>query len=145
MIDQAQIRYTGIESHDGLTHYGLYDTVVAGEEVPKCKIEPPKKQHEPHLDPASATRRANVEHRAGGGADDDLPGVGSGDRAVPHPRRPPPPSRPQRSLRQMSNAHPVLKLLSVGINFEQAGRVGTITQKIRILWSKKPWLSAAQP
>lgn len=28
MIEQAQFRYTGIESHDGLTHYGLYDTVL---------------------------------------------------------------------------------------------------------------------
>lgn len=27
----ASLRYTGIESHDGLTHYGLYDTVVAME------------------------------------------------------------------------------------------------------------------
>jgi len=25
------IRYTGIESHEGLAHYGLYDTVVARE------------------------------------------------------------------------------------------------------------------
>jgi hypothetical protein len=27
----ASLRYTGIESHEGLTHYGLYDTVVARE------------------------------------------------------------------------------------------------------------------
>jgi hypothetical protein len=27
--EDASLRYTGIESHDGLTHYGLYDTVVA--------------------------------------------------------------------------------------------------------------------
>lgn len=27
--DDASLHYTGIESHDGLTHYGLYDTVVA--------------------------------------------------------------------------------------------------------------------
>ena len=33
--EDASLRYTGIESHDGLTHYGLYDTVVAREEVPK--------------------------------------------------------------------------------------------------------------
>jgi len=29
--EDASLRYTGIESHDGLTHYGLYDTVVARE------------------------------------------------------------------------------------------------------------------
>lgn len=33
--EDASLRYTGIESHDGLTHYGLYDTVVAREEVPR--------------------------------------------------------------------------------------------------------------
>ena len=27
--EDASLRYTGINSHDGLTHYGLYDTVVA--------------------------------------------------------------------------------------------------------------------
>jgi hypothetical protein len=27
--EDASLRYTGIASHDGLTHYGLYDTVVA--------------------------------------------------------------------------------------------------------------------
>jgi len=27
--EDASLRYTGIESHKGLTHYGLYDTVVA--------------------------------------------------------------------------------------------------------------------
>lgn len=27
--ENASLRYTGIESHEGLTHYGLYDTVVA--------------------------------------------------------------------------------------------------------------------
>ena len=27
--EDASLRYTGIESHDSLTHYGLYDTVVA--------------------------------------------------------------------------------------------------------------------
>jgi hypothetical protein len=32
--EDASLRYTGIESHDGLTNYGLYDTVVAREEVP---------------------------------------------------------------------------------------------------------------
>ena len=31
--EDASLRYTGIESHDGLTHYGLYDTVVAREEA----------------------------------------------------------------------------------------------------------------
>ena len=30
--EDASLRYTGIESHDGLSHYGLYDTVVAKEE-----------------------------------------------------------------------------------------------------------------
>lgn len=30
--EDASLRYTGIESHDGLTHYGLYDTVVAKEQ-----------------------------------------------------------------------------------------------------------------
>jgi hypothetical protein len=29
--EDASLRYTGIESHEGLTHYGLYDTVVAME------------------------------------------------------------------------------------------------------------------
>jgi hypothetical protein len=30
--EDASLRYTGIESHPGLTHYGLYDTVVAKEQ-----------------------------------------------------------------------------------------------------------------
>jgi hypothetical protein len=29
--EDASLRYTGLESHSGLTHYGLYDTVVARE------------------------------------------------------------------------------------------------------------------
>jgi len=29
--EDASLRYTGIESHEGLTRYGLYDTVVAKE------------------------------------------------------------------------------------------------------------------
>jgi hypothetical protein len=29
--EDASLRYTGIESHEGLTHYGLYDTVVVKE------------------------------------------------------------------------------------------------------------------
>jgi hypothetical protein len=29
--EDASLRYTGIESHEGLTHYGLYNTVVAVE------------------------------------------------------------------------------------------------------------------
>ena len=29
--EDASLRYTGIDSHPGLTHYGLYDTVVARE------------------------------------------------------------------------------------------------------------------
>jgi hypothetical protein len=32
--EDASLRYTGIESHQGLTHYGLYDTVVAKEADP---------------------------------------------------------------------------------------------------------------
>lgn len=31
--EDASLRYTGIESHDGLRHYGLYDTVVAKERI----------------------------------------------------------------------------------------------------------------
>ena len=31
--EDASLRYTGIESHDGLTHYGLYDTVVAKDQT----------------------------------------------------------------------------------------------------------------
>lgn len=31
--EDASLRYTGIESHEGLTHYGLYNTVVAKENV----------------------------------------------------------------------------------------------------------------
>jgi hypothetical protein len=33
--EDASLRYTGIESHEGLTHYGLYDTVVALNSVTK--------------------------------------------------------------------------------------------------------------
>ena len=29
--EDASLRYTGIKSHEELTHYGLYDTVVAKE------------------------------------------------------------------------------------------------------------------
>ena len=29
--EDASLRYTGLESHENLTHYGLYDTVVARE------------------------------------------------------------------------------------------------------------------
>lgn len=32
--EDASLRYTGIGSHDGLTHFGLYDTVVAREAEP---------------------------------------------------------------------------------------------------------------
>ncbi|MCC7195802.1 MAG: hypothetical protein IT356_09625 [Gemmatimonadaceae bacterium] len=32
--EDASLRYTGIESHPGLTHYGLYDTVVAMDDAP---------------------------------------------------------------------------------------------------------------
>ena len=31
--EDASLRYTGIESHDGLSHYGLYDTVVERSET----------------------------------------------------------------------------------------------------------------
>ena len=31
--EDASLSYTGIESHEGLRHYGLFDTVVAVEEV----------------------------------------------------------------------------------------------------------------
>ena len=30
--EDASLRYTGIDSHEGLAHYGLYDTVVARED-----------------------------------------------------------------------------------------------------------------
>ena len=30
--EDASLLYTGIESHEGLRHYGLYDTVVAVEQ-----------------------------------------------------------------------------------------------------------------
>src|SRR5438270_1218277 len=33
--EDASLRYTGIESHEGLTHYGLYDTVVSREDAQK--------------------------------------------------------------------------------------------------------------
>ena len=29
--EDASLRYTGIDSHEGMTHYGLFDTVVARE------------------------------------------------------------------------------------------------------------------
>jgi hypothetical protein len=38
--EDASLRYTGIESHKGLTHYGLYDTVVAREEGPVYGADP---------------------------------------------------------------------------------------------------------
>jgi hypothetical protein len=38
--EDASLRYTGIESHDGLTHYGLYDTVVARETEMKEIVRP---------------------------------------------------------------------------------------------------------
>ncbi len=31
--EDASLRYTGIESHVGLSHYGLYDTVVAKDQL----------------------------------------------------------------------------------------------------------------
>ena len=36
--EDGSLRYTGIESHVGLTHYGLYDTVVAKEAAPATYI-----------------------------------------------------------------------------------------------------------
>jgi hypothetical protein len=36
--EDASLRYTGIESHEGLTHYGLYDTVVAKEADPPAYL-----------------------------------------------------------------------------------------------------------
>ena len=33
--EDASLRYTGIESHEGLSHYGLYDTVVARDYPPR--------------------------------------------------------------------------------------------------------------
>jgi hypothetical protein len=35
--EDSSLRYTGIDSHRGLTHYGLYDTVVAREDAPPCE------------------------------------------------------------------------------------------------------------
>ena len=32
--EDSSLSYTGIESHEGLRHYGLYDTVVAREDLP---------------------------------------------------------------------------------------------------------------
>jgi hypothetical protein len=37
--EDASLRYTGIESHQGLTHYGLYDTVVAKEALQSATFE----------------------------------------------------------------------------------------------------------
>ncbi len=31
--EDSSLSYTGIDSHPGLTHYGLYDTVVARDPV----------------------------------------------------------------------------------------------------------------
>jgi hypothetical protein len=38
--EDASLRYTGLDSHEGLTHYGLYDTVVAREEGSAYGTEP---------------------------------------------------------------------------------------------------------
>jgi SOS-response transcriptional repressor LexA len=40
--EDASLFYTGIESHEGLTHYGLYDTVVARDEQPAPAPERPR-------------------------------------------------------------------------------------------------------
>ncbi|MBI9020430.1 MAG: DEAD/DEAH box helicase family protein [Verrucomicrobia bacterium] len=42
--EDASLRYTGIESHEGLTHYGLYNTVVAVEHG--GQLENQKKENE---------------------------------------------------------------------------------------------------
>ncbi|MEX2374495.1 MAG: GIY-YIG nuclease family protein [Dehalococcoidia bacterium] len=42
--EDASLRYTGIESHKGLTHYGLYDTVVAREAGPAYGSDPASAQ-----------------------------------------------------------------------------------------------------
>lgn len=42
--EDASLRYTGIESHKGLSHYGLYDTVVAREERPVYGTDPESAQ-----------------------------------------------------------------------------------------------------
>jgi len=34
-VEDALLCYTGIDSHNGLTHYGLYDTVVSVDEYRK--------------------------------------------------------------------------------------------------------------
>ena len=31
--EDSSLNYTGIDSHEGLRHYGLYDTVVSAEEI----------------------------------------------------------------------------------------------------------------
>jgi hypothetical protein len=36
--EDASLRYTGVDSHEGLRHYGLYDTVVVREEAPPYGI-----------------------------------------------------------------------------------------------------------
>lgn len=41
--EDASLRYTGIESHEGLTQYGLYDTVVAKEPSQTATVEAIKK------------------------------------------------------------------------------------------------------
>ncbi len=51
--------------------------------------------HPKRPSPPPTPRRASRHCKAGGGADDDLPGAGSGDRAIPCPRSPAPPSPPQ--------------------------------------------------
>ncbi|WP_421982475.1 restriction endonuclease [Roseibium sp.] len=38
--EDASLRYTGIESHEGLTHYGLYDTVVGKESTGDDEDDP---------------------------------------------------------------------------------------------------------
>ncbi|WP_292344399.1 DEAD/DEAH box helicase family protein [Mesorhizobium sp.] len=54
--EDASLRYTGIESHEGLTHYGLYDTVVAKDALQSATVEPIKMgilQHWGEAPPAS--------------------------------------------------------------------------------------------
>jgi hypothetical protein len=39
--EDASLRYTGLDSHEGLTRYGLYDTVVARDAEPPPALGSP--------------------------------------------------------------------------------------------------------
>jgi hypothetical protein len=45
--EDASLRYTGIDSHEGLTHYGLYDTVVAKDQYRQEPIPLPRAAERP--------------------------------------------------------------------------------------------------